>query len=364
MEFKAHFFDGKTSNTHWVNVQARSNWASVELPGGQVLKLDIAKAQINHNGPDKYMLELAEGALLVCLKKDLEKAFPNHVKRSVGSQIRDQRVLVFALAAIALVLLSFLVFVSWNLDSFNGFIVDQISDEVEQEIGDAAYDQYMIGEEIDPGLTSHVDWFASEIGLPSELEVTVIERTDFNAVSFPGNRIVIHKAALESIETMPELAALLGHEYGHILHKHGLKAMVNNLATSAAVQLIFGSAEVGGLLSNGIGELANLSYSRDLEREADEYSLLVLSRNNLDLMGAIQLMELLGEDSEDLEFLSTHPVSSNRIQFLEGKIEGWKKAPGDFNIGAEKAFKEIQEMLDKANQQITIPLDSIPKQSW
>jgi predicted Zn-dependent protease len=65
-------------------------------------------------------------------------------------------------------------------------------------------------------------------------------------------------------------------------------------------------------------QLRNLSYSRELEHEADENGLLILQKNNLSTDGMIALfLELKKQNSIDVnEWISTHPDLDNRIDFV------------------------------------------------
>ncbi|MFT5338138.1 MAG: putative Zn-dependent protease [Sphingobacteriales bacterium] len=348
MDISGHFYDGKISKTRAVLVSGNGSWATIEYANVR-LKIDIQKAKIQSNGPDNYAVDFGDGGLLICKKRELEKLFPGYIKRSLQAKLSDHRVVVFAIVALALFILAPILLLSWNAEGINNLVVEQISEETEADIGDAVYDQFLVGREINPELSTELGWFAREIGLPEEIEITVVEESSFNAVSFPGRHIIVFSGVIEAVESPAELAALLGHEYGHICHRHGLKSMIGTLATSVLVQVVFGFPESGDLISRGLGELWDLSYSRSLEEEADEYAISVLNNVGLDIRGVVDLMDLLEDESNvNLpEFLSTHPITENRRERLNAVLLDWEdQNKGDFNPVINTVFAGIKGMQE------------------
>lgn len=348
MHISGHFYDGKISKTRSVLVTGEGSWATIEYANVR-LRIDIQKAKIQSNGPDNYAVDFGDGGLLICKKRELEKLFPGYIKRSFQSKLSDHRVIVFALAALALFILVPLVILSWNAEGINDLIVEQISEETEADIGDAVYDQFLVGREINTELSSQLDWFAREIGLPDHIEITVVKESSFNAVSFPGNNIIVFSGVLDAVKSPTELAALLGHEYGHIYHRHGLKSMIGTLATSVLVQVVFGFPDSGDLIASGLGQLWDLSYSRSLEEEADEYAITILNNVGMDINGVVDLMDLLeDEGNANLpEFLSTHPITENRRARLNEVLLDWEDAVhGEYNPVIDSVFAEIKEMQE------------------
>jgi predicted Zn-dependent protease len=70
------------------------------------------------------------------------------------------------------------------------------------------------------------------------------------------------------------------------------------------------------VLASHANNLNNLSYSRPFEKEADEKGYELLEENQIDPRGMIELFEILkdNEKTEIPEFLSTHPLTKDRIQ--------------------------------------------------
>lgn len=149
-----------------------------------------------------------------------------------------------------------------------------------------------------------------------------------NAYAFPGGSIAATRGILVELDNEAELAALLGHEIGHVNARHTAEQMTKgtlasiliggaSLATSAA-----GLGDYGGLIQDlgGIGAGALLAhYSRDNEREADALGMEYMTRSGYTPQGMVGLMELLQDNGRRkpsaIEMMfSTHPMSEERLQ--------------------------------------------------
>jgi predicted Zn-dependent protease len=76
------------------------------------------------------------------------------------------------------------------------------------------------------------------------------------------------------------------------------------------------------LLIDNAHNLQNLSYSRKFERQADLTGLALLQKHRIDPQGMVRLFELLSKEQE-IEipgWMSSHPVSKERIQYIREKI--------------------------------------------
>ncbi len=148
-----------------------------------------------------------------------------------------------------------------------------------------------------------------------------------NAYAFPGGTIAATRGILAELDNEAELAALLGHEIGHVNARHTAqqlsKGVLANLAM-AGLSVAGSAAGLGGAteaLQNlgGLGAGALLAhYSRDNEREADALGMRYMTATGYSPEGMAQLMELLmrsnSKEPNALQVMfSTHPMSSERL---------------------------------------------------
>jgi len=100
---------------------------------------------------------------------------------------------------------------------------------------------------------------------------TLLDSTEVNAFALPGGYIYITRGLLAYLNSEAELAAVLGHELGHVTARHSVRQ--HSLSTTANI--------IGGLVSaaSGVREIGQLSqvlgtgivkgYGREHELEAD-----------------------------------------------------------------------------------------------
>lgn len=164
------------------------------------------------------------------------------------------------------------------------------------------------------------------INLPgARWEFEVFEDSSANAFALPGGKVGINTGLLKIAETDGQLAAALAHEMAHVTSNHAQSRIQNNqniVLGGAIVGALFGGSESGeqiGKIAQQGGQIAfGLSFSRTQELEADRVGTIFMARAGYDPVEAITLWERMGAQSQSgtPEFLSTHPVSSTRIQEL------------------------------------------------
>jgi predicted Zn-dependent protease len=154
-----------------------------------------------------------------------------------------------------------------------------------------------------------------------------VNATYVNAYAFPGGAIAVTRGILLKMKNEAELAALLGHELGHVNARHTARQMSKGMLTQA---IVGGVAMAAGSQSETLGRLAGTlgmvsagallaSYSRDNEREADALGMEYLSRAQYNSDGMVGLMEMLnnmskGRHNAALTLFSTHPMGEERYR--------------------------------------------------
>jgi predicted Zn-dependent protease len=151
----------------------------------------------------------------------------------------------------------------------------------------------------------------------------VLNANYVNAYTFPGGAMGVTRGIITELEDEAELAALLGHEIGHVNARHAAQRQGQAMLAQAAVvglAVAAGDSGWGSLVGVGgqIGASALLSsYSRDNEREADALGQEYMVRAGYPATGMIALHQLLvDQEKEDPGILatmfSTHPMGSER----------------------------------------------------
>ena len=209
-----------------------------------------------------------------------------------------------------------------------------VSTEQEIELGGKAYSQalqQMGGVYPDAGLNAYVNQVGQRLAKTSHRpELTyrfkVVNDSTPNAFALPGGYVAITRGLLINMENEAQLAAVLGHEIGHVTARHSVQEMQRSMVLNTTVGLlgsVAGNSDYEQLLTQVGGLTANLlskRYSREQEYEADRLGIEYMARSDYALQGAVQLQSLFVRklDGSDNDWLSglfrTHPFSTDRLQ--------------------------------------------------
>jgi len=158
-----------------------------------------------------------------------------------------------------------------------------------------------------------------------------------NAFALPGGPIFITEGLLRLLKTEGELAAVLGHEIGHVIARHAAE----RLAKEQLTQGLIGAVAVGSgdytatQLSQMVGSMINMKYGRDDELESDALGIRIAAEAGYDPRAMMRVMEVLakasGGGSRQPEFFSTHPAPENRSVRIQAEIS--KRFPGGVREG-------------------------------
>ncbi|KAB2924948.1 MAG: M48 family metalloprotease [Dechloromonas sp.] len=221
----------------------------------------------------------------------------------------------------------------------------------------------------------------------------VLNANYVNAYTFPGGAMGVTRGILVDLKDEAELAALLGHEMGHVNARHAAQrqgqAMVAQVAVAGAGMLA-SSSEWGGLVSIGsqLGASVLLSsYSRDNEREADALGQEYMVRAGYPASGMVGLHQLLVDQQKEAPGLlqtmfSTHPMNSERRDTARQLADGKYAATKGRDAGRERfmdstaSLRRIKPTIDacqkgelamagkqypKAEEQYRVALQKTPR---
>ena len=140
-----------------------------------------------------------------------------------------------------------------------------------------------------------------------------------NAVAFPGGIVVITDEMVQLAGDTEEVLAVLAHEIGHVELRHTMRSVLQNSAIGLVVATVTSdAASLSAAVSALPMLLAQTKYSRDFETAADEYAFGLLKDKGYSPEAFARLMERLahetGETSRSFAWISTHPVTSERVR--------------------------------------------------
>jgi predicted Zn-dependent protease len=243
----------------------------------------------------------------------------------------------------------------------NGPILNLLPEDKEIQIG-RAYVPYSI-EEFD-GLSPdrQVQEYVRSMGLrltkvaerKLPYEFYVVNSSQVNAFALPGGPVFITRGLLEKLSSESELAGVLAHELGHINARHHARFLEKQFGLSLLLNigaLLVGNKPYGQTLLQfgqvGAG-LLSLKFSRDQEREADDYAVQYTYKIGYDPQGIIRVFELfesMESGGRPPEWLSTHPLPETRIKEVSQDIA--KLRPSGSFISDTEDFHRIKSRLQK-----------------
>jgi len=162
--------------------------------------------------------------------------------------------------------------------------------------------------------------------------IAVFDDPSPNAFALPGGKIGIHAGMLRVASTPDQLAAVIGHEIGHVLADHSNERLTQELAVQGGLLLVDLFAEEPGSFEHealrkalGIGAEYGLvlPYSRTHEREADSIGRDLMEKAGFDPRASVTLWQDMAAagNGQPPAFLSTHPSHDNRMEELNAGME-------------------------------------------
>lgn len=165
----------------------------------------------------------------------------------------------------------------------------------------------------------------------------VVEDPTPNAFALPGGFIFLTRGMMDVMDSEAELAAVLGHEIGHVTARHS----VTQISRGQLAQLGLGLGSIffpsaaqsfGGLAQTGM-QLLFLSYGRDAERQADELGFKYALREGFevremdDIFATLMRIGQASGRSALPTWLASHPAEPERIASAQARADTVTRAP-------------------------------------
>lgn len=216
-----------------------------------------------------------------------------------------------------------------------------------------------------PALQAYVDRIGQELAARSHrpslhYHFTVLDSPEINAFALPGGYVYITRGILAYLNSEAEMAAVLGHEIGHVTARHGVRqqsaAQAANIGISiASIFVPQLNSQLGHDLSNLFGGALLSGYGREHELEADRLGAQYLARTSYDPQAMIHVIEVLkNQELFDAEIakqegreprhyhgtFATHPDNDTRLQQVVGEAE---------HLAVEHPLENRGEFLKQTN---------------
>jgi len=233
----------------------------------------------------------------------------------------------------------------------------------------------------DPEISDYLKSLGQQLTLHSEIPAYgftffLVDEPSINAFAGPGGYIGVHAGLLLAAESESELAGVLAHEVAHVTQRHLARAfeaseklsLTSTAALLAAILIGTQSSEAGqaAIAAVQAGSMQyQINFTRANEKEADDAGIKTLAQAGFDPFGMPEFFDRLQKNarlygSRPPEFLSTHPVTTNRIAEARARAERYPnvKKKDDLNFQLMRAKLRVrnydnpgQVLTDIQNQQ-------------
>lgn len=186
----------------------------------------------------------------------------------------------------------------------------------------------------DPDVVAYVQRLGGAIAATLEgsyfdYQFAVVRDARINAFAVPGGWIYVHAGLLAAARSDDEVAAVLGHEIGHVHGRHLVRQQeqtaVLNYTAMLGMLLSLVQPAVGSL-ATAASQAAALQYQREFETEADHFGARQMQQAGYDPRALLDFFQQLA-DRQRLAptaapaYLQTHPLSDERLTRLEAVLK-------------------------------------------
>lgn len=321
----ARYYDGQTSRAHQVVLTVLGDEARL---AGEVSRVcPLAALRLSERSRHAVRkVTFPDGAFLEIADKDAFERLLARTGQRDGWVVRLQQSWRGAALAAGGTVLALALTYLYLLPAAAGWIAVALPPQVERQLGDgvlAMFDGRIFAPSRLPAQRQRQlsEAFgrlgAPKQGAPAWHIVYRSSRIGPNAFALPSGDIVLTDEMVALLADDEAVMGVLAHELGHLHERHMTRRLIQGSAVAGATALLFG--DVSSALS-GVPALAlDMKYSRDAEREADDYAVAMLRHNGIapeHLARAFEKMEALDHDINP--YLSSHPASAERVARIRG----------------------------------------------
>ena len=175
-------------------------------------------------------------------------------------------------------------------------------------------DQILASEDVE-----YKEEFAWEVHIIHDDEV-------LNAFATPGGYLYVYTGLIKYLDRADDLAGVMGHEIAHSDRRHSMRQLQRVYGIQLVLNVLLGQnpSQLAEIVAGLAGNIALLSFSRDQEAEADEYSVIYLAQTEYACNGAYSFFQKLIDNEQAggaPQFLSTHPDPASRVEEINEKAD-------------------------------------------
>lgn len=340
MALSAHCYDGQSSRMRAAQLDCADGFLQLAFEGGESQRWPLEAVRIRPRlGNTPRVLQLPDGGRVeVADSPELEGWFPHGSGRIEGWADWLERRRSAILGSALLVLAATVLFLRHGMPWLAREAAERMPPVVERHVSAqvvSLLDRLHFGpSKVAPARRAALAQRFRQLvrGEPRSAQMRIVfvdaEGIGPNAFALPDGRIFVTDQLLAVAGSDDEVLAVLAHEAGHHVHRHGMRGALEQSSLFVVAGLLFGDASGSSLAVSIPATLLGSGFSRGHEREADAYAFdLLRRRGQTPKAFAAMMRRLSAQVPEALEkgpmgYLSTHPPSPERIAAAEKAATG------------------------------------------
>lgn len=333
----AHYFDGTSSRRQVIDVVVDPEMRRIDLVN-KTLSRGYAFRECTLRPPlgkTETTLELIDGGTVTFLTPESYAQLRQVIG---GSQLEEwadalERRWRSVLASLGVLLLLGAVCLVWGLPwlartvafAFPDSATKAVSAETIRIMEATLFEPSKLAEERQEGLRRAFAAVLTDGGYVPEtfdLRFRSSSKMGPNAFALPSGVIYLLDGLVELAEDDAEIIAVLAHEAGHVVERHGIQAVLRSTGIFLMISAMVGDvASITSLATALPAVLVDSKYSRGFESDADRFAVDLLQRGGRsgEPLGTL-LLRLEGERGGQTaaEFMASHPATARRVRAIEG----------------------------------------------
>ena len=153
-----------------------------------------------------------------------------------------------------------------------------------------------------------------EAEVPYDLKVKVFDHEMINAFAVPGGQVVLFRGLIDAAQSPEEVAGVLGHEVGHVVHRDPTRLMLRSAGSVGILGMVFGDFAGGALALVLAEQMISAKYSQQAETGADVFAHERLAAAGLPANSFAQFFITLREEHGDTAGFMSHLASHPDLQ--------------------------------------------------
>ncbi len=339
MSFAARYFDGRTSAARDVEISLYADGRVTVRDGDALLQdTDVTQVRISERiGDTARRMTFAGGAMCETRENDPIDQW----LEQLGAHSREHRVFRlerrwrFALLALVVTVAGTWAFLRFGLPAAADRAARLMPYSVEAMVGEGGlktmdsvfFDPSRLPPTRKASLHARFDLMQRELGPTPDVRLELRyggREIGANAFALPAGIVVVTDELVLLAQDDEAVESVIAHEIGHVVNRHSMRMVLQGSASALLMFTLLGDVSSASTLAASVPTvMVHAKYSRDFEREADDYARAWLKRRGIpahrfgDLLKRIELEERGNETPQDdgvWSYLSSHPSIEERAR--------------------------------------------------